>query len=106
MAMEGTDFLRLLYKFLEPTPQYVLGCLPALAIIGESPMNKFPEKLAWVFRCLGCPFLGLFYALNVGGGKESRCMYWLSSDYFLGAEKQQLPYRPFGFHTMNLKRDG
>ncbi|RIA86036.1 hypothetical protein C1645_829890 [Glomus cerebriforme] len=107
----ASSFLQLTHTLLEPIPQYVLGCLPAIAIIGASPMNKFTEKLAWILRCLGCPFIGLFYALNIGGKKESRCIYWLSSDYFaiIGDEETtgniKLKYRPFGFYTMLLNRD-
>ena len=95
-------FSQLIHKLLEPIPQYVLGCLPAIAIIGESPMAKFAEKLAWVFRCLGCPFIGLFYSINVGGQRESRCIFWLSSNHFTSAG-QQLRRRPFGFHYMKLE---
>ncbi|CAG8675176.1 6093_t:CDS:1, partial [Acaulospora morrowiae] len=72
----------ILFKLLDPVPQYVLGCLPALAIIGESPANEFTEKITWLLRCLGCPFTGIFYSFNIGGKGESRCMYWLSSDKF------------------------
>ncbi|RIA81495.1 hypothetical protein C1645_836889 [Glomus cerebriforme] len=71
------------HTLLEHVPQYVLGCLPAIAMIGASPMDNFLEKLAWVLRCLGCPFVGLFYNLNIGGKKTLRCIYWLSSDYFV-----------------------
>ena len=43
--MEDSGFSQLINKLLDPTPQYVLGCLPAIAIMGESLMNKFSEKL-------------------------------------------------------------
>ncbi|RIA83607.1 hypothetical protein C1645_833544 [Glomus cerebriforme] len=104
------SFPQLTHKLLEPVPQYVLGCLPAIAIIGASPMNKFTEKLAWVLRCLGCPFIGLFYALNIGGNKESRCIYWLTSDHFVVTGKAETKiekalYRPFGVYTMTLNKD-
>jgi hypothetical protein len=95
----------LIDKLLEPVPQYIFGCLPAIAILGESPMNRFAEKLAWVFRCLGCPFIGLFYTINIGGKKESRCIYWLSSNHFKEGTGGQLRYRPFGVHYMRLEKD-
>src|ERR1041384_8111265 len=97
-SMEGSAYSQLIRKLLEPIPQYVLGCLPAIAIIGESPMTRFTEKLVWVFRCLGCPFLGLFYSINVGGKKVSRCIFWLSLNHFTG--EQEIKCRPFGFHYM------
>ncbi|CAG8473715.1 5731_t:CDS:2 [Gigaspora rosea] len=77
------DFKQFIFTLLEPIPQYVLGCLTTLAILGASPADKFTEKLAWSFRCLGCPFTGLFYFINIGSKKESRCMYWLSSAKFV-----------------------
>src|ERR1041384_2068817 len=101
-STEDSGFSQLIHKLLEPIPQYVLGCLPAIAIIGESPMPKFAEKLAWVFRCLGCPFIPLFYTINVGSKKESRCIFWLSSDHFT-SERWPLRRRPFGFHYMKLE---
>ncbi|RIA81101.1 hypothetical protein C1645_865536 [Glomus cerebriforme] len=90
----ASNFPQIVYKLLEPIPQYVLGCFPAMLIIGASPM-KFSKKLTWAFLCLGCPFIGLFYVLNVEKG--SRCIYWLSSEYF------DTKYRPFGIHTMKLR---
>src|ERR1043166_577092 len=101
-STEEFGFSQLIHKLLEPIPQYVLGCLPAIAIIGESPMDNFTAKLIWVFRCLGCPFIGLFYSINVGGKKESRCIFWLSSDHFTSAGRQ-LRRRPFGFYYMKLE---
>ncbi|CAI2173613.1 2987_t:CDS:2 [Funneliformis geosporum] len=97
MAAEELQILR---KLLNPLPQYVLGCFPAIAIIGESPMSKFTEKFTWVLRCLGCPFSGLFYSLNVGNKEVSRCIYWLSVDYFkvkkdMEISYQKPQYRPF-----------
>jgi hypothetical protein len=102
--MGEPDFPSLIHKLFEPIPQYVLGCLPAIAIMGESPMNKFTEKLAWVLRCLGCPFIGLFYTINVGSKKSSRCIYWLSSNHFINAGTP-LQKRPFGFHHMKMEQN-
>src|SRR6266498_764569 len=105
MAAKESGFPQFIHKLLDPIPQYVVGCFPAIAIIGASPNNKFTEKLAWVLRCLGCPFTGLFYSLNIGGNKESRCIYWLSSNYFIitGTTRQPI-YRPVGVHNMTLNR--
>ncbi|RIB19882.1 hypothetical protein C2G38_2180700 [Gigaspora rosea] len=58
------DFKQFIFTLLEPIPQYVLGCLTTLAILGASPADKFTEKLAWSFRCLGCPFTG-HYAYEI-----------------------------------------
>ncbi|CAG8520341.1 3552_t:CDS:2, partial [Racocetra persica] len=57
-TMESSGSSQLIFKLLDPVPQYVLGCLPAIVIIGASPKNRFMVKLAWLFRCLGCPFTG------------------------------------------------
>ncbi|CAG8451765.1 5416_t:CDS:2 [Dentiscutata heterogama] len=92
-----TDFPEFVHRLLEPIPQYVLGCLPAIAIVGASPTDKFTRKLQWVLRCLGCPFIGIFYAVNVGGNKESRCLFWLPVNYFINGEtNRRLEYRPVG----------
>ncbi|CAG8707941.1 7051_t:CDS:1, partial [Acaulospora morrowiae] len=93
----------LIYKLLDPIPQYVLGCLPALGIIGESPANRFTEKVTWLLRCLGCPFTALFYSINIGSKKESRCFYWLSSSRFVTDKGSRLRYRPFGFNACEIQ---
>ncbi|CAG8756394.1 16573_t:CDS:2 [Dentiscutata erythropus] len=99
-------FPEFVHRLLEPIPQYVLGCLPAIAIVGASPTNKFTRKLTWVLRCLGCPFMGIFYAVNVGGNKESRCLFWLPVDYFIKDETNEgLEYRPVGLYTMKPKEN-
>jgi hypothetical protein len=111
--------IHIISKLLNPIPQYVLGCLPAIAIIGASPKEEFTKKLVWVLRCLGCPFTGLLYSCNVGRRDVSLCVYWLSSEYFKkkneaqkspnGESKeveeqqpQQLDHRPIGIYTMSL----
>src|ERR1043166_7821486 len=93
----------IIYKLLNPIPPYLLACLPALAIIGASPTSNFARKLVWFFRCIGCPFTGLFYSLNIGSKRESLCIYWLSSDYFIIRGKP-VEVRPFGFHVSILSR--
>ncbi|CAG8613868.1 2332_t:CDS:2, partial [Dentiscutata heterogama] len=91
------------FQSFKPIPQYVIGCLPALAIVGASPINKFSYKLVWIFRCLGCPFMGVFSSINVGGDKISRCLFWLSSDYFeIRGSSTPPKYRPIGFHAMEV----
>ncbi|CAG8537847.1 6308_t:CDS:2 [Acaulospora morrowiae] len=95
---------------LNPIPQYATGSLPALAIMGESPVASFSGKFMWLLRCLGCPFTGLFYSFIIGGLKEDRCVYWLSSNKFKLIHKEsdesghnkEFPepyYRPFGFYA-------
>ncbi|CAG8800365.1 20840_t:CDS:2 [Cetraspora pellucida] len=100
-----TDFPQVAHRLLEPIPQYVLGCLPAIAIAGASPMNTFIEKLVWMLRCLGCPFIGVFYSVNIGGKEEPRCLFWLPVEYFATSEGENPPYRPVGLYTMKLKEN-
>ncbi|CAG8459405.1 31248_t:CDS:2 [Racocetra persica] len=98
------DLSQFMHKLLEPVPQYVLGCFPAIAIVGAAPVEKFSEKFVWMIRCLGCPFIGIFYALIVGGSKESRCLFWLPADYFTKKKNnKKLKLRPFGIHTKILE---
>ncbi|CAG8565465.1 13825_t:CDS:2, partial [Dentiscutata heterogama] len=65
----------------EPVPQYVFGCLPAIAIVGASPANKFTKR----------------------GNKESRCLFWLSVDNFEDNQHRGLSYRPVGMYTMKWR---
>ncbi|KAF0554662.1 hypothetical protein F8M41_019005 [Gigaspora margarita] len=95
-----SDFSQFIHKLSEPIPQYVLGCLPAIAIVGASPANKFTQKLIWILRCLGCPFIGIFYSVNVGGHKQSRCLFWLPANNFKNNANGELSYRPVGLYTM------
>ncbi|GBB88026.1 hypothetical protein RclHR1_14540005 [Rhizophagus clarus] len=98
------------HKLLNPVPQYILGCLPAIAIVGATPRGKFAQKMAWVFRCLGCPFTGLFYACNVGSSKVEQCLYWLPAEFFRYRKPNavnplnEVRYRPVGFHTKVLEQ--
>ncbi|CAB4488485.1 hypothetical protein RhiirA5_411119 [Rhizophagus irregularis] len=104
--MEIKDSLYLIRKLLNPIPQYILGCLPAVAIVGDTPKEKLTEKLAWVLRCLGCPFTGLFYSCNVGSNKTDQCLFWLPSDYFKCENDGQLypiKVRPVGIHGKILE---
>ncbi|RIB19725.1 hypothetical protein C2G38_2082469 [Gigaspora rosea] len=96
-----SDFPEFVHRLLEPIPQYVLGCLPAIAIVGASPTDKFTRKLIWVLRSLGCPFIGILYSVNVGGNEQSRCLFWLPVDYFVKDDtNKRLEYRPVGLYTM------
>lgn len=105
--------IHIISKLLNPIPQYVLGCLPAIAIIGISPKGKFAEKLTWVLRCFGCPFTGLLYSCNVGKDEVKLCIYWLSSKYFQTEEEngqgegglKQLYHRPVGVYAMSVSED-
>ncbi|CAG8584165.1 924_t:CDS:1 [Acaulospora morrowiae] len=97
-----SSFKDLVFQLLDPIPQYVSGCLPGLAIMGESPANTRTQKLTWLLRCLGCPFTGLFYAINVGGKKESRVAYWLSSNRFVTKRGTEPEFKPFGFYACEI----
>src|SRR6266542_605932 len=94
---EETLLLNLIFKLQDPVPQYVLGCLPAIATIGAAPDNGLMNKLIWIFRALGCPFSGLFYFCN----EKSMCAYWLTSNSFV-KDRRTISYRPFGHHAMEL----
>ncbi|CAI2185702.1 9258_t:CDS:2 [Funneliformis geosporum] len=97
----------LIKSLLLSIPSYILSSLPAIATIGASPMRGFLEKLMWVFRCLGCPFTGLYYTCNISNDEASLCIYWLEAQYFrlTGGNHDEenfkiegLPYRPLGIH--------
>ncbi|CAG8753568.1 17838_t:CDS:1, partial [Racocetra fulgida] len=74
-------------------------------IAGASPMNTFIEKLIWMLRCLGCPFMGVFYSVNIGGKEESRCLYWLPVEYFITDEDKEPKYRPVGLYYMKPREN-
>ncbi|POG68902.1 hypothetical protein GLOIN_2v1480417 [Rhizophagus irregularis DAOM 181602=DAOM 197198] len=105
MEQEKSSIAQLINVLLDPIPQYVTGCLPALLIIGESPMNSFTKKLAWMLICLGCPFVGLIFNLNIGSEPESRCIYWLQADFFTDVSGNSLNYRPFGVRSLTLSKN-
>src|SRR5438034_1505201 len=104
-----SSVIHIISKLLNPIPQYVVGCLPAIAIVGESPKEKFTGKLVWVLRCLGCPFTGLLYSCNVGKSAVNLCIYWLTSNHFLLRDPnpnnpQPLGYRPIGIYTQSMSQ--
>ncbi|CAG8730222.1 16813_t:CDS:2, partial [Dentiscutata erythropus] len=70
----------ILTKFQYPLPQYVLGCLPALAVIGEIPTRGLWPKIQWIFRCLGL----------------------LDKEYFARGT-HSIPFRPVGVHSMKFE---
>ncbi|CAB5203005.1 hypothetical protein RhiirA5_383110 [Rhizophagus irregularis] len=105
MEKEKLSIAQFINVLLDPIPQYVTGCLPALLIIGESPMNSFTKKLAWMLICLGCPFVGLIFNLNIGSEPESRCIYWLQADFFTNVFGKSLNYRPFGVRSLTLSKN-
>ncbi|CAG8648612.1 11317_t:CDS:1, partial [Racocetra persica] len=84
-----------------PIPQYVLGTLPAIAILGTTPHSGLCAKLIWFARCLGCPFTGMFYFCNIGNIPSEMCAYWLSAEYF-DFEGNLIDYLPVGHHAMQL----
>ncbi|CAG8492945.1 1762_t:CDS:1 [Cetraspora pellucida] len=96
-----------LNKLQHPIPQYVLGCIPVIAIIGANPITGLWTKLQWIFRCLGCPFCGLIYVCAVSNDKTDLCTYWLDKDKFVGVSDgsqgnfisegvDPVPFRPVG----------
>ncbi|CAB4373756.1 hypothetical protein RhiirA5_499088 [Rhizophagus irregularis] len=99
----GEDSLTKLIRTLQdPAPQYVLGCIPAIATIGAAPDKGLTNKLLWILRCLGCPFTGLFYACGICNDPITMSTYWLTSEHFM-KDGKKLPYRPFGhYHTIKI----
>ncbi|CAG8629895.1 4942_t:CDS:2 [Funneliformis mosseae] len=79
METECLYMLKIIRKLQDPVPQYVLGCLPAIATIGSR-----------------------------HGDETTLCVYWLSSDRFIRSDNDNLiteiPYRPFGVHAMNIEQ--
>src|SRR3954453_10849635 len=97
----ATNVLQLLNNLKNPIPQYVLGCLPAIAIMGASPKEDFRDKLIWVLVCLACPFMGLLYTCNVKS--DETAIYWLPKRFFIGENGKEIPYRPIGHHIMKIE---
>ncbi|CAI2187870.1 19088_t:CDS:2 [Funneliformis geosporum] len=104
METENSFVLKIISKLQDPVPQYVLGCLPAIATIGAAPWEEFMDKLIWLARCLGCPFTGLFYSCCIKSDKTASCTYWLPSDCFITNNGAKITYRPFGAHAMNISQ--
>ncbi|GBC04558.1 hypothetical protein RclHR1_05730014 [Rhizophagus clarus] len=96
---EEALLLNLIFKLQDPVPQYVLGCLPAIATIGASPDDGLMNKIMWILRSLGSPFSGLFYYCNVG--QKEMVAYWLTANNFF-FQNENILYRPFGHHAMKL----
>jgi hypothetical protein len=93
---------RLIVKLQNLVPQYVLGTLPAVATIGATPVEGLISKLFWMFRCLSCPFTGLFYFCNIGNVDRAMNAYWLDSVNFVEIKGDDVKYRPIGHHSMEL----
>ncbi|CAG8452072.1 7233_t:CDS:1 [Scutellospora calospora] len=81
MASEPA-LITLIHRLQNPIPQFVLGTLPILAIIGTTPHKKLLPKLLWFARCLGCPFCGLFYFCCIESNPIEMCSYWLEAKNF------------------------
>ncbi|KAF0425633.1 hypothetical protein F8M41_006309 [Gigaspora margarita] len=94
--------LNFLHRLQNPVPQFVIGCLPAIAIIGASPEKGFKKKLFWILRCLACPFTGIFYTLIIENKEESIFAYWLPSERFISDNDERVQYMPFGYHAKKI----
>src|ERR1700722_8698897 len=105
MTTIGNDSLSNLIQTLqEPAPQYVLGCIPAIATVGTAPDSGLGYKMLWIFRCLGCPFSGLFYFINISHNDSiAMSTYWLTSDQFMIRNECGISYRPFGHYAMEIE---
>ncbi|CAG8479707.1 9091_t:CDS:1 [Ambispora leptoticha] len=101
VLLVNQELLDLVQNLLSPMPPYVLGSLPAIATIGAAPMEDFFQKLMWLSRCLGSPFIGLFYTCNIPS--DSTFIFWLPKHYFRRVETDnEIPYKPVGHHAMLL----
>ncbi|CAG8515970.1 4339_t:CDS:1 [Scutellospora calospora] len=98
--------LNAIHGLQDPIPQYVLGSLPAILTIGATPFKGVGRKLGWFVRCLGCPFVGLFYFCNIKSDKVTMCAYWLSANNFIvenpNFQSSQIRYRPVGHHAKQI----
>ncbi|CAG8584368.1 5364_t:CDS:1 [Cetraspora pellucida] len=88
MAAEPA-LIMLINRLQNPIPQYVLGSLPIITIIGTTPRESLLWKLLWFMRCLGCPFTGMLYFCNIEKKKVEMCVYWLESVHFIKVDKKK-----------------
>src|SRR3954451_18271282 len=93
---------KFIVKLQNLVPQYVLGCIPAVATIGATPVDGLPNKLLWMLRCLSCPFTGLFYFWNIGNIDRAMNAYWLDSRNFIEIKGDEVKYRLIGHHAKEL----
>src|SRR2546421_2396569 len=109
MTVTEVEVINFFQVLLNTIPQYVLGVLPAIAILGSSPENGLINKFLYLFCSLGSPFSGLFYYLNMKNEKLRMSLYWLEPENFVkkkdledlesgesNLEKLELKYKPFG----------
>ncbi|CAG8605224.1 10229_t:CDS:2 [Funneliformis caledonium] len=84
METEYLFALKLIRKLQDPVPQYVLGCLPAIATIGVAPWDDFMKN-----------------------DETSLCAYWLPPKSFIRNDENSttsITYRPFGVYAMNIEQ--
>nr|CAG8628381.1 11774_t:CDS:2 [Entrophospora candida] len=89
-------------KLQEPMPQYISGLIPVIVTLGTSPFESLICKLFWVFKCLGCPFTGLFYYLVIEDDPVEMCIYWLPEEYFVTTKEKKLDFHPVGLRAKNM----
>src|SRR5439155_5997716 len=73
--------------------------------MGNCPYNSFFLKLFWLFRCLGSPFIPLFYFLNVDNCPLALSTFWLSVDHYYYSgnnNNNNIKFRPVGHHFMEI----
>src|SRR3954451_13593847 len=80
----ASEAIHIISNFLNPIPQYVLGCLPAIAITegGVSRNVDIGIAMSWL------SIYGVALFLNVGKDEVKLCIYWLSSKYFSSEDKK------------------
>src|SRR5207248_11230278 len=100
----GGEVINFVRTLLTSVPQYVLGVLPAIAILGASPRDGLWCKFEYLFRSLGSPFSGLFYYMNVKNDRLKMTLYWLEPENFRLNGHKKLKYKPFGFHAKKVQQ--
>nr|CAG8506479.1 6253_t:CDS:2 [Entrophospora candida] len=100
--MSQNPVIEVIRKLQEPMPQYVLGLIPVILILGTAPFGSLIDKLTWVFRCLGSPFTGLFYHFNIKDDPVEMCIYWLPEEYFVTTNGEILDFQPVGLHVKDM----
>nr|CAG8617741.1 10248_t:CDS:2 [Entrophospora candida] len=100
------QMVKFVQSFLNSVPQYVLGSLSAIAILGATPVGDFREKIRWIFLCLGAPIEGLCYYCNVKNGAIIMSTYWLKPDHFVEGNYNRAIYDDDGVTILNYRLFG
>ncbi|CAJ0827877.1 14839_t:CDS:2 [Entrophospora sp. SA101] len=100
--MSQNPVIEVIRELQEPMPQYVLGLIPVIVTLGAAPFETLVYKLAWIFKSISAPFIGLFYYLVIGVDPVEMCIYWLPEDSFVTTKEKILDFRPVGMHVKDV----